>query len=155
MATSSRNAGVLAIQVVLGIVIVVLSYFLYHAIRDPYLAVERAEQMTQVTRDRMDQVRIALRVYNERNKRFPSTLDSLVQFVNTNVSVTSKVDSLFGSSFNADSFYVSPRPPHSRFEYAVNDTSRVKIYMLKDPDTDDQIGTLQPDITQVHAASWE
>jgi hypothetical protein len=153
MASSSGNVGTLVFQVVLGIAIVVLGYFLFHAIRDPYLAVERNQQLTENTRMRMDHVRTALRVYNERNKRFPSTLDSLVMFVKE-PAILGKADSIFTSPFLADSFYYSARTG-KRFEYAVNDTSRVKIYYLKDPDTDDQIGTLLPDITQVHAASWE
>jgi hypothetical protein len=41
------------------------------------------------------------------------------------------------------------------FELTVNDTARVKTYLLKDPDSDDQIGTVEPDVTRLNAASWE
>jgi hypothetical protein len=37
----------------------------------------------------------------------------------------------------------------------VSDTGRVETYLLEDPDTDDQIGTLTGDPTQANAASWE
>ena len=63
-------------------------------------------------------------------------------------------DSLFGPGFNPDSLLFSPRTG-DRFVYALNDTGRVAIYLLKDPNTEDQIGSAVPDVTQLNAASWE
>jgi hypothetical protein len=31
----------------------------------------------------------------------------------------------------------------------------VETYLLQDPDSDDQIGTLSGDVTQTNAATWE
>jgi hypothetical protein len=74
--------------------------------------------------------------------------------VRTDSVVSTKTDSLFGEGFNPDSLVYSPRTG-SMFEYALNDTGRVAIYLLKDPDTDDHIGSLIPDVTLLNAASWE
>lgn len=67
-------------------------------------------------------------------------------------------DTLFGSSFgnnpfNADSLVFSPRPPHSKFIYTLNDTLRPQIYLLEDPDTDDAIGSLER-TTMRNAPNW-
>jgi len=63
-------------------------------------------------------------------------------------------DSIFGESINLDSLLFSPRTGN-RFLYTVSDTGRVETYLLEDPDTDDQIGTLSGDPTQTNVASWE
>lgn len=150
------TAVIRAVQVLLAIVIVVLSYLLYHSIKDPYRAVERQMELTELTRARMDNIRTGLTRFRELKNRFPSTLDSLVMFVSTDSLLSARPDSFFGTeSFYPDSLPFLPRDPSRRFEYTVNDTSRVNIYLLKDPDTEDQIGALQPDITMVNAASWE
>lgn len=153
MASSSQGIRV-AIQIVLAIVIVGLGYWLYLSITEPWGVVERQEEMTQRTRARMDDVRAALIRYEEREGRFPSTLDSLQIWVQTDSVIQAHSDSLFGENFTSDSLIYSPRTG-SQFEYAVNDTARVNIYQLRDPDSDDVIGTLQPDPTQLNAASWE
>ena len=59
-----------------------------------------------------------------------------------------------GTGFHPDSLIYSPRSGEE-FRYAVNDTARVKTYLLEDPASDDYIGTLEPDITRLNAASWE
>ncbi|GIV61912.1 MAG: hypothetical protein KatS3mg044_0778 [Rhodothermaceae bacterium] len=143
-----------ALQVVLGIVIVVLAYFLYVSITEPYKVVERQKELTRLTRERMSDVRTALVQYERVHKRFPLTLDSLVMWVKTDSFMLAKMDSLFGHPVVPDSLPYSPRTG-KRFEYAVNDTARVKIYLLKDPDSNDQIGSLLPDVTLLNAASWE
>ncbi|MEM1269686.1 MAG: hypothetical protein AAF752_12430 [Bacteroidota bacterium] len=156
MASTSRSAGVLAAQVVLGLAIVGLAYFLYVSITEPYQVVREAERMEQLTRERMDDVRTILRAYYEENDRFPSTLDSLVVYAKTDPAYRSMADSLFQGDPvpSADSLATSPRTG-KRFEYSVNDTSRVSIYLLKDPDSEDAIGSELPDVTQLHAANWE
>ena len=68
-------------------------------------------------------------------------------------------DSLFApiepnKSYNPDSLIYSPRPPHKKFEYTLNDTLRPAIYLLEDPDTEDRIGSLE-NTTELNAASWE
>jgi len=144
----------LALQAVLGIAIIVLAYFLYVSITEPYQVIKRAKAMTQLTRDRMSDVRSGLIYYERANHRFPMTLDSLVQFVGSDSTVMASSDSLFGADFNLDSLIYSPRSGKP-FEYAANDTAKVRIYLLKDPDSKDQIGSIESDITLLNAANWE
>lgn len=153
MASNSQGIRV-GIQIVLAIVIVGLGYWLYLSITEPWEVVERQEQMTERTRARMDDIRTALIRYEEQKGRFPATLDSLQMWVRTDSLIQTRMDSLFGEQFNPDSLIYSPRTG-KRFQYAVNDTARVMMYRLQDPDTDDVIGTLEPDPTQLNAASWE
>src|SRR5690606_40872522 len=62
----------------LGIIIVVLGYWLYVSITEPWAVVEQERAMTEQTRERMDDVRTALIRYQRTNQRFPSSLDSLM-----------------------------------------------------------------------------
>lgn len=149
------------LSIVLGIIIVVLGYWLYHSIVDPYQEVVEREQMRQEVRQQMKLVRDAL-VQHERIKgEFPPTeggLDSLVKFLKTDSTMIARGDSLFNPNpnepYNPDSLIYSPRPPHPKFEYTLNDTLRPRIYLLKDPATDDRIGSLE-NTTDRNAASWE
>ena len=145
------------ISFVLTIVIVVLAYFLYDSIVTPYKEVLRKEAMTEAVRQRMSNVRLALNRYKNDNSKFPVSLDSLVHYVKTDSLTAALADSLFKENkpyeFIPDSMIVSQRTG-KRFIYAVNDTIRPPIYLLKDPDTNDVIGdTLKT--TSLNAASWE
>ncbi|NNE69230.1 MAG: hypothetical protein HKN29_02575 [Rhodothermales bacterium] len=153
MAASSQAVNK-AIQLILAIVIVGLGYFLYVSITEPYEAVERQREITRMTRDRMQQVRTALSTYRQENERFPGSIDSLHMWVMSDSLMVSKTDSIFGAGFVLDSLIFSPRTG-KKFEYALNDTSQVNIYLLSDPDSDDRIGSLTPDVTLLNAASWE
>ena len=153
MASSSQGIRI-GIQIVLAIVIIGLGYWLYVSITAPWAVVERQQELTERTRARMDNVRAALIRYEERQDRFPATLDSLQMWVQTDSVIRAHADSLFGRGFEADSLIYSPRTG-KMFEYAVNDTARVMMYRLKDPDSPDVIGTLEPDPTELNAASWE
>ncbi len=153
MASSSRGVQT-ALQVVLAIAILALTYFLYESITAPYEAVERQRELTEQTRERMHQVRDAMVEHNRREGRFISTLDSLVMWLKTDSVMVADADSIFGAEFFPDSLMVSPRTGN-QFELAVNDTLRTPTYRLDDPDSDDYIGTLSGDVTQLNAASWE
>ena len=143
----------IAIQVVLGIAILALCYWLYVSITAPWAAVERERAITAETRAQMDKVRTALIGHERVLDKFPSTLDSLIIWVKTDSATAADWDSLYG--VNPDSLYYSPRTGKP-FLYTLNDTGRVAIYLLKDPDSDDQIGSTNPeDITTLNAASWE
>lgn len=149
------------ISIVLGIIILVLGYFLYHAIVDPYQEVLEQERMTERVRHRMSNVRDALVQYKNNKGDFPPTnggLDSLVQFIKTDSLMVAEGDSLFTAlppgSYKPDSLILSPRPPHKQFEYTLNDTLRPQIYLLEDPDSEDKIGSLEQ-TTLLNAASWE
>lgn len=143
-----------SIQVVLGLLIIGLGYFLYQSITDPYERIERRQMMTEQTRGRMANIRTALIDYNRDSATFPDSLNLLVQHIRNDSALSAQQDSVFGEQFNLDSLLYSPRTGN-RFQYTVNDTGRVETYLLQDPDTDDEIGTLTGDPTQTHAASWE
>ena len=145
----------IAIQAAMAVAIVVLCVVLYQSITGPWAALERQQEITAMTRARMAQVRTALVLYEREEDRFPRTLDSLVMWVNQDSLIAINPDSVFEAvGFSADSLIYSPRTG-SAFLYAVNDTGQVAVYFLKDPDSDDFIGTESPDITQLNAASWE
>jgi len=149
-------------SIILGIIIIVLGYWLYHSIIDPYQEVIEREQMTKKVRYRMGTVRDALIQYERNKGNFPPTkggLDSLVQYLKTDSMMVAKGDSLFkpradNATYNPDSLVYSPRPPHPKFEYTLNDTLRPQIYLLEDPATDDHIGSLTK-TTMLNAGSWE
>ena len=151
MASSQRLR--IAIQVLLGIAIIALGYWLYDSITAPWAAVEQERAITAQTRAQMNKVRIALIRHERTEDKFPSTLDSLIIWVKTDSATVADWDSLYG--LNPDSMLYSPRTGN-RFLYTLNDTGRVAIYLLKDPDSGDQIGsTNSDDITTLNAASWE
>ncbi len=143
----------IAIQVLLGIAIIAIGNWLYDSNTAPWAAVEQERAITAQTRAQMDKVRIALIRHERTEDKFPSTLDSLIIWVKTDSATVADWDSLYG--LNPDSMLYSPRTGN-RFLYTLNDTGRVAIYLLKDPDSGDQIGsTNSDDITTLNAASWE
>jgi hypothetical protein len=149
------------LSIVLGIIILVLGYYLYHSIVDPYQQVIERQQMTERVRTKMTIIRDALNYYKTNKGDYPPSeggLDSLVSFLKTDSLMVAQGDSLFTvagqDTFNPDSLIFSPRPPHKRFEYTLNDTIRPQIYLLADPDTDDRIGDLNR-TTLLNAASWK
>lgn len=148
------------LTIVLGILIIGLSYFLYRSIVDPYQEVIEEQEMVERERHRMELVRDALVQYRNRQGNFPPTdggLDSLVQFLKTDDLMVERGDSLFAfrppSSYDPDSIVYSPRPPHNRFEYTLNDTIRPRLYLLTNPGTDDRIGDLER-TTLLNAPNW-
>lgn len=151
-----------AIQLILGVIVIALIYFLFRTITDPWKEHEAKERITELTRTRMDHARTALIRYRDNNDNYPSTLDSLVMFVKSDSALSSMdLNDVFpgagGGSFNADSLPFSPRDPYSAFEYELyeDDTTGVVVYYLKDPDSADHIGAQVPDPAFRNAASWE
>ena len=153
MASNGRGLQV-GLQILLSLIIVALAYLLFRSITDPWEAVKLEKEQTEQTRARMSDIRTALIRYENVNERYTADLDSLVMFVKSDNLLSSKSDSIFGAGFNADDLPISPRTG-SRFLLSVNDTSRVATYLLEDPDSDDFIGTLSGDVTQLNASSWE
>lgn len=145
------------ISVVLGIVIIILTYVLYDAIVTPYERVQQKKEVTQQVRQRMINVRDALIQYQFTKKEFPAHLDSLVTFLRTDENLSTKLDSLFQErpplKFNLDSLIFSPRTG-KQFIYARIDSIRPNIYFLGDPDTKDAIGDSSK-TTLLNAATWE
>lgn len=144
----------IGIQVVLALIIVALSYWLYVSITEPYQVILREQRLTELTRQRMDHIRQAMIRFEADSSRYPATLDTLMMYVKTDSAIQADQEDLFGPNFNPDSLIFSPRTG-KRFELAVNDTARVNTYLLEDPDSDDYIGTTAGDVTQLNAASWE
>lgn len=148
------------LSIILGIIIIILGYMLYHAIVDPYEEVLKEEAMTERVRQRMMNAREGLRSYDRTIGNFPPTdggLDSLVNFLKEDSVMVADADSLFNvpasSEFNPDSVIYSPRTGN-KFEYALNDTLNPQIYELRDPDSDDKIGDLER-TTMLNAANWQ
>ena len=102
----------------------------------------------------MANIRTALIDYDRDSTSFPDSLDLLVQHVRNDSILSNAQDSIFGGPITPDSLIYSPRSGEP-FQYTVSDTGRVETYLLEDPDTDDQIGTLSGDPTQINSASWE
>ncbi len=153
MATSSGTIQK-GIQIVLVVVILGLAYFLYQSVTEPYERIERQQRITKETRARMANIRTALIDYEQDSASYPDSLNLLLQHIREDTLLSTRQDSVFGSPINLDSLFYSPRSGN-RFLYTVSDTGRVETYLLEDPDTDDQIGTLTGDPTQANAASWE
>lgn len=153
MASRSKQLRI-GVQVVLTVLILGLAYFLYYSITEPYERIEREEQLTEQTRTRMSNIRTALVDYESDNDSFPDSLDVLIDHIQTDSLLSTAQDSVFEGSFNLDSLLYSPRSGE-RFQYAVSDTGRVETYLLKDPASDDSLGTLTGDPTQINSASWE
>lgn len=159
MAILANSAVRSGLQVVLAVVIVVLAYVLFRTIREPQQAYEREMALTEATRARMADIRAAMRTYEQRYDRYPSSLDSLVQIVKTDSFFVAKRDSIFrledGRPFQPDSLPFSARG--QRFDLTVVDTSDVAVYLLEDPGSNDYIGTADPSRAagMLNAASWE
>ncbi len=147
------------LTIVFGIIIIALTFWLYDSLVTPYQKVKDREAMTEKARHRLLDTKDALIQYQTRKSVFPPTeggLDSLIHFLKTDSLMIVMGDSLFGrtfDSFNPDSLVFSPRPPHPRFEYTLNDTLRPKIYLLEDPGSDDTIGSLSR-TTMRNAPNW-
>ncbi|MFO8099196.1 MAG: hypothetical protein R6T83_06170 [Salinibacter sp.] len=152
MATRSNlRTGV---QVLLGILIIGLAYFLYYSITDPYEQIERQQQLQEMNRERMSNIRTSLIDFERDSGSFPDSLSVLLQHIRNDSVLSNAQDSVYGGSINLDSLFFSPRSG-DRYQYSVSDTGQVETYLLEDPDSDDKIGTLSGDPTQTNAASWE
>lgn len=156
MDIESRNK---ILTIVFGLIIIALTYWLYDSLITPYQQVKDREAMTEKVRQRLLDTKDALIQYQTRKDAFPPTdggLDSLISFLKTDSLMIVMGDSLFGTTFNTfnpDSLVYSPRPPHPRFEYTLNDTLRPQIYLLEDPGSDDTIGSLER-TTMRNAPNW-
>ena len=138
----------------MAVLIVVLGIWLYRSITEPWEAIERQQALTQLTRQQMVQVRTALTRYEREEDRFPASLDSLILWLQSDSLTITDPQSVFDEGVVLDSLIYSPRTGNA-FEYTLNDTGRVAIYLLRDPDSEDYIGSEIPDITLLNASSWE
>jgi len=153
MATRSEHLRT-GVQVVLVILILGLAYFLYFSITEPYEKIERQEELTEMTRERMSNIRTALVDFERDSGSYPDSLEILIEHMRADSLLANAQDSVFGRALNLDSLLHSPRSGN-RFQYTLSDTGRVETYLLQDPDSDDEVGTLTGDPTQANSASWE
>lgn len=154
MTIDQRNS---IISIILSVVIIGLSYVLYDSIVTPYQTrLAEIEAETRV-RERMTSIRDVLIAYQQKKGKYPPSLDSILVFLETDKDMIAKRDSLFvtplNPTFDLATFLNSPRS-NTRFEYALNDTLRPMIYLLKDPDSDNLIGSLER-TTRLNAPSWD
>ncbi len=141
------------LSLVLIVVIIVLGVWLYNTITGPWQEVQAERQQTEQVRENMLAINDAIRYYRDQRNRYPATLDSLVIFLNDDTFFLANTDSLLRRrGFDPDQFLFSPRTG-SRFEYALNDTSRPHLYKISDPDSEDHVGTLER-VTDRGAPSW-
>jgi hypothetical protein len=85
---------------------------------------------------------------------YPDSLNLLMRHIRQDSILSTQQDSVFDGTLNLDSLLYSARSGE-RLQYAVSDTGRVETYLLQDPASEDEIGTLSGDPTQQNAASWE
>ncbi len=158
MTVQRRNS---IISVILGIIIIGLAWFLVHSIVSPYKAVKKRKKLTSATRQNMKNLRVGIIQYKVKLGHYPPTkggLDSIESFL-TSDTLSLNLDSLMENDssahyiWNVDSLIYSPRPPHKKFKYTLNDSLDQPLYMLKDPDSDDHIGSLTK-ITLSNSTSW-
>jgi hypothetical protein len=150
---ASRTTQIqIGLQIVLAIVVLGLSYYLYYSITEPYDRIERQQQLTEETRSRMSHIRTALIDYERDSTSFPDSLDLVIPHIRKDSALSAEQDTAWAVSL--DSLLYSPRTGE-RFQYAISDTGRVETYLLEDPDSDDKIGTLSGDPTKTNSASWE
>ncbi|WP_420456612.1 hypothetical protein [Rubrivirga sp.] len=157
MATTGASGSDLAIRALLGLLIIGLAVVLFYVTVVPAQRAAAAQRETDLTRERMSDVRTALISYRDSVGAYPSTLDSLVLFARN--------DSVFAAQSQgderlrpaaADSLALSPRTGNRFLYEVIRDTSGVEIYWLADPDAEaDSIGSRDPNPALRNAASWE
>lgn len=159
MASTGASGSELAIRAVLGLLIVGLVVVLFFVTVVPAQRAAAAQRQTDLTRERMSDIRTALITYRDSFDVYPSSLDSLILYTRT--------DSAFQAQSSAqenrlrpvsiDSLLYSPRTG-TRFQYEVveDDSTGLQIYWLADPDMEsDSIGARDPNPALRNAASWE
>lgn len=147
------------LSVVLGVIILALSWLLYDSIVTPYKVVEERMAETERVRARMLSLKDALVQYESRFGHFPPTeggLDSIVAYLQTDSLMVAMGDTLFQQipplTYSPESIILAPRSGE-RFSYTLNDTLRPPLYLLEDPDSDDLIGSLSR-TTMRNAPNW-
>ena len=147
------------LSVVLGIIIIALSVFLYDSIVTPYQEVKEREAAKEGVRNRMLTLKDALVQYESKFGHFPPTeggMDSIVVFLQTDSLMVSMGDSLFAQlpplEYSPESLVIAPLSG-TKFIYTHIDTTRPPLYLLEDPDSDDAIGSLSR-TTMRNAPSW-
>lgn len=147
------------LSLVLSVIIVALSFWLYNSIVGPYQIVEQQKAEKDQVRTRMLSLKDALVQYDSKYGHFPPTeggLDSIVYYLQTDSLMVAMGDSLFMQrypvTYSPESMIVTPKTG-VRFTYTLNDTIRPPLYLLENPENEDAIGSLSR-TTMRNAPSW-
>lgn len=155
---ATGTSGDRAVRLLLSLVIVVMAVALVYVIVTPAQRAAEAQALTNLSRQRMSDVRNALSAWRTVHDAYPTTLDSVAIFARADSAFQAQLTTEEGrtSEFNADSMLVSPRSG-ARFQYAVvSDSTGLEIYWLGDPDVPgDSIGARVVSPAYRNAASWE
>ncbi|MCF8380575.1 MAG: hypothetical protein K9H49_13430 [Bacteroidales bacterium] len=72
-----------AIQIVLGILIIVLAYFVYESIQTPIRFIKQKDIIERATITKLMEIRDAQKAYKDVNNKYTSDFDSLIYFLKT------------------------------------------------------------------------
>lgn len=139
------------------IIIAILLAALVYVIYEPYKIREQEEFYKRESRLRMLNIRAAQLQFINRFFRYNTSLDSLVQFIKDSLVAKGSIEGIFlplsNGAFVPESLLHSPKT-FRPYVLAVNDTSRIKKYLLECPDGYGSIGSVTDD-SRVNKASWE
>lgn len=142
-------------SIIYKLIIVALFGVLVYIIVSPWQEKLKEDALIKESRKRMDYVRAGNMFYINQNGVYAPSIDELVRYVSSNPQFLSKKDSIFslqGYDFDLSQLKISP-VSLSPYEYASNDTSKVKKYLIKDP-VAGSIGSII-DEDKVNKATWE
>ena len=155
---ATGTSGDRAVRLLLSLVILVMAAALVYVIVTPAQRAAEAQALSDISRQRLSDVRDALTAWRTVHTAYPATLDSVAIFARTDSAFQAQLltDEGRTSDFNVDSMLVSPRSGQ-RFQYAVvSDSTGLEIYWLGDPDVPgDSIGARIASPAYRNAASWE
>lgn len=142
-------------SVILKVIIVLLTAVLVYVIYEPYQIQAQEESFRAESRLRMVNIRAAQLQYIGNYGRYVSTLDSLVEFIETLPDTTRAAIflPLTTGTFTPRSLVTSPKS-NRPYTFVAVDTSAIKKYVLECPDGYGTIGSLTDD-SRVNKASWE
>ncbi len=158
MASTGASGSEIGIRAVLALIILGLVVLLFYVTVVPARRAEAAQRQTDLTRERMSDVRTALISYRDSMGVYPSTLDSLVMYTRNDPRFASEAAGEEGrlAPPSAESLASSPRDGQPFRYQVVRDTSGFQIYWLADPAMEaDSIGSRVPNPALRNAASWE
>ena len=158
MASTGATGGEIGLRAILALVILALVGVLFYVTVVPAQRAEAAQRETELSRERMADVRTALIAYRDSMGVYPSTLDSLVLFTRNDdrflTEAQAEEERLAPPSVDSLPFTTRNGQPF-RYE-VVKDTSGFQIYWLADPVMEaDSIGSRDPNPALRNAASWE
>lgn len=143
-------------SVLYKVIIALLFALLVYVIYEPYKIREAEEFYKRESRARMLNIRAAELQYINRFFRYNTSLDSLVTFIRDSLIAKGADKGVFvplsNGLFVPESLLHSPKS-FLPYKLAVNDTSRIKKYLLECPDGYGSIGSVTDD-SRVNKASW-